>query len=206
MYISKDGKYLVRGDILDLNANPFADVLGKIHLQGSPSKGPADAKVTVVDYSDYECPHCRELYMVEKEIIQPKYPQVRFVTKNFPLIEIHPWAMTAAIAAHCAFEHSNEAFWKVHDTIFDDQDLITPDNATDKLVEILGTAGIPADAARMCLAASGSKDAVEADLAEAKSLNADSTPTVFINGRELVGGDAATLQRYIDYDVRKNPQ
>jgi protein-disulfide isomerase len=201
LYVSKDGKYMLRGEILDMSADPFADNRSKINLKGSPSRGPANAAVTVVDYSDYECPHCRELYMAMKQI-EPKYPQVRFVTKNLPLSQLHPWAMTAAIAAHCAYQQSQDAFWKVHDTIFDSQDLITVDNATDKLVEIIASAtGMAPDAARACIAAPESRAAIDSDLAEAKVLSLNSTPTVFVNGRELVGGDPATLQRYLDYEL-----
>jgi len=75
LYISKDGKTLLRGEMFRMDADPFAETRAKEHPEGNPSKGPADARVTVVEFSDFECPHCRQLYMAMK-ILQPKYPQI----------------------------------------------------------------------------------------------------------------------------------
>jgi protein-disulfide isomerase len=200
VYVSKDGKYILRGEIRDINRDPFAETRKKLHLEGSPSKGPADAAVTVVDFSDYECPHCRELARVLKEI-QPKYPQVRFVSKSFPLVQIHPWAMQAAIAARCVYQHSPDAYWMMHDEIFENQDLISPENAWDKLTEYATLAGVPQDQFKACMTSPDAKAAIEADVAEGKDLGIASTPTVYVNGRELVGGDESTLNQYISFEL-----
>ena len=202
VYVSKDGKYMLRGEIRQIGDDPFAANRSLIHPDGSPSKGPADAAVTVVDFSDYECPHCRELAGVLKQV-QPKYPQVRFVSKNFPLVQIHPWAMNAAIASHCAYEHSPAAYWLVHDAIFQNQDLISPENAWDKLAEYATSAGVPEDQFKACMVSAQAKQAVEADIAEAQALKITSTPTVYVNGREIVGGDEATLSQYITFELAK---
>ncbi len=200
VYVSKDGKTLLRGEIFDMHTDPFADNLSKIHLAGSPSKGPADAKVTVVEFADFECPHCRELYE-SLQGIEAKYPQVRFVYKNFPLTTIHPWAQTAAIGAHCAYEQSPEAFWKVHDAIFDDQDVISPENVWDKLVSYASQAGLNADTFKACLSSADAQKAVDAERAEGVALGVNSTPTAYVNGRPLAGGDPQTLVQYIDFEL-----
>jgi protein-disulfide isomerase len=207
VYVSKDGKTLLRGEIFDMHADPFADNAAKIHLEGSPSKGPADAKVTVVEFADFECPHCRELYE-SLEAIETKYPQVRFVYKNFPLTQIHPWAETAAIGARCAYEQSPEAFWKVHNAIFDDQDVISPENIWDKLVSYASQAGLHADTYKACLSSAGAQKAVDAEHAEGVALGVNSTPTVYVDGRPLAGGDPQTLMQYIDFELaaRGEPQ
>ena len=114
---------------------------------------------------------------------------MRFVYKNFPLTTIHPWAETAAIGAHCAYEQSPEAFWKVHDAIFDDQDAITPENVWDKLVSFASQAGLNADTFKACLSSADAQKAVDAEHAEGVALGVDSTPTAFVNGRPLAGGD-----------------
>ncbi|MGC1258229.1 MAG: thioredoxin domain-containing protein, partial [Candidatus Acidiferrales bacterium] len=98
VYISKDGKTFLRGEMFDMAKNPFVDNLAKLHVDDNPSEGPSNAKVTVVEFSDFECPHCREFSQILREV-EPQYPQVRFVFKDFPLTQIHPWAETAAIAA-----------------------------------------------------------------------------------------------------------
>jgi protein-disulfide isomerase len=200
VYVSKDGKTLLRGEIFDMRGNPFADNLSKLHLEGSPSKGPADAKVTVVEFADFECPHCRELYE-SLQAIETKYPQVRFVYKNFPLTQIHPWAETAAIGARCAFEQSPADFWKVHDAIFQDQDDISADNVWDKLVSFASQAGLNADTYKACLSSAGAQKSVDAEHAEGVALGVNSTPTVYVDGRPLAGGDPQTLMQYIDFEL-----
>ena len=96
VFVSKDGKTLFRGDMFDMAADPFAATRAKLRLDGDPSKGPANARVTIVEFSDYQCPHSRQLYTI-MQAMEQKYPQVRIVYKDFPLAGIHPWAMTAAI-------------------------------------------------------------------------------------------------------------
>jgi len=105
VFVSKDGKTLFRGDMFDMAADPFAATRAKLRLDGDPSKGPADARVTIVEFSDYQCPHCRQLYTI-MQAVEQKYPQVRIVYKDFPLAGIHPWAMTAAIGGRCALAQS----------------------------------------------------------------------------------------------------
>ncbi|MGC1290654.1 MAG: thioredoxin domain-containing protein, partial [Candidatus Acidiferrales bacterium] len=103
VYVTKDGRFMVRGEIRDMSKDPFAENRAKIKLGDSPSIGPADAKLTVVEFSDFECPHCQEMYSILK-VVEPEFPQVRFVFKNFPLEQLHPWAMTAALAGRCVYK------------------------------------------------------------------------------------------------------
>jgi protein-disulfide isomerase len=200
VYVSKDGKTLLRGDIYDLSADPFAANRAKIHVDGNPSKGPAGARVTLVEFSDFECPHCRQLYEV-LQTIETRYPQVRIVFKDYPISQIHPWAETAAIGGRCAFEQSPTAFWKVHNLIFENQDLTSPENVWEKLVGYAAEAGLDADAFKACLASPDAQKAVAANRAEGNDLGISSTPTVYINGRPLIGGDTSTLEQYIDYEL-----
>ncbi|MGA8220897.1 MAG: thioredoxin domain-containing protein [Candidatus Acidiferrales bacterium] len=200
LYISKDGKTVVRGEMFDTSADPFAGNRARLQISGSPSRGPADARVTIVEFSDFQCPHCRQLYENMK-ILTEHYPQVRIVFKNFPLVAIHPWAMTAAIGGHCAFQQSPEAFWKVHDGLFENQDLVTTADVWERLVAYASQAGIDKDAFKACMASPEAKQAIEADIAEAQVLSVNSTPTAFVNGRPVVGGEPSTLQQYIDYEL-----
>ena len=200
VYVSKDGKTLLRGEIYDMSADPFAANRDKVHIDGNPSKGPADAAVTLVEFSDFECPHCRELYE-ELKVIEPRYPQVRIVYKDFPLTSIHPWAQTAALGGRCAYQQSPTAFWKMHDAIFDSQDLISTENVWDKLVGFATAAGLDGDTFRACLSSPDAQKAVDANHADGVALDVNSTPTVFINGRPMVGGDAESLSRMIDFEL-----
>ncbi len=200
VFVSKDGKTLLRGEMYDMSTDPFAANRAKAHLEGNPSKGPADARVTLVEFSDFQCPHCRELHE-ELKAVEARYPQVRIVYKDFPLNSIHPWAQTAALGGRCAFDQSPAAFWKVHDSIFDNQDVISAENVWDKLVEFATQAGLNADTFKACLSSPDAEKAVDANRADGVALDVNSTPTVYVNGRPLVGGDVETLDRFIDFEL-----
>ena len=200
VFVSKDGKTLFRGDMFDMAADPFAATREKLRLEGDPSKGPADARVIIVEFSDYQCPHCRQLYTI-MQAVEQKYPQVRIVYKDFPLAGIHPWAMTAAIGGRCALAQSPEGFWTVHDLIFENQDVISSENVYQKVIDFAVRAGLDKDAFKVCLALPEAKAAIQADVDEGKAVQISSTPTVFVNGRPVMGGDETTLEQYIQYEL-----
>ncbi|MGH9736436.1 MAG: DsbA family protein [Candidatus Acidiferrales bacterium] len=197
-YISKDGKQFVRGEMFDTSANPFGSNLAKLNVKGDPSRGPANSPISIVEFADFECPHCREVHTVMKSV-EKDYPQLRLVFKDFPLTEIHPWAETASIGAHCAFEQSPPAFWKMYDLIFDKQDSITPDNVFDQMTAFASQISLNTSLFRACMASPEAKQAVDANHAEGVALHVDSTPTLFINGRPLAGGDRETIEGYIKF-------
>jgi len=204
IFVSKDGRYVFRGDVQDLSPDPLASVRQQMQLEGYASKGPAAAKVVLVEFGDFECPSCRQLDAILREVLV-KYPQVRLVFKDFPLEQIHPWAMTAAIAGQCALQKSPEVFWSFHDAVYDGQDLITPDNAYAKLTELATKAGADPSAFRTCMTDPSSKVMVEKSVEEGKTLKLNSTPTTFVNGRQIIGPDPTALQQYIEYDLAPTP-
>ena len=199
IYVSKDGRYMFRGDLQELNQDPLAETRSQLHLENYASKGPADAKIVVVEFADFECPVCRELDFLLRATL-PQYPQVRLVFKDFPLETIHPWAMTAALAGRCALQQSQDAFWKLHDTIYDNQDVISPENAYNKLAEYAQQAGVNPDAYKTCMADPKTPEAIRASMAEGRSVQVNATPTSFVDGRRLVGPDATLLKQYIEFD------
>ena len=199
IYVSKDGRYMFRGDLQDLNQDPLAETRSQLHLENYASRGPANAKVVVVEFADFECPVCRELDVLLRATL-PQYPQVRLVFKDFPLETIHPWAMTAAIAGRCALQQSQDAFWKLHDAIYDNQDVISPENAYNKIADLAQQSGVNADSYKTCMADPKTPEAVHASMEEGRSLQVSATPTSFVDGRRLVGPDAALLKQYIEFD------
>jgi protein-disulfide isomerase len=200
VFVSKDGKTFLRGEMFDTAANPYADNLSKLHTEGNPSVGPADAHVTVVIFSDFQCPHCRELSTTLAAVI-PEYPQVRFVFKDFPLTQIHPWAETAAIGAHCAFVQSPKTFASIDAQIFAEQDLLSAENIWEKLVSYATQAGLDPDAFKSCMSSPEAKAAIDSSHQEGVALSITSTPTLFVNGHPLIGGDKPTLEQYIKYEL-----
>ena len=199
VYVTKDGHYMLRGDLQDLNGDPLGDTMRKLNLQGAASKGPADAKIVLVEFGDLECPSCRQLDYVLRAVL-PKYPQVRLVFKDFPLETIHPWAMSAAITGRCALQQSSDAFWKYHDSVYDNQDLISPENAYNKLLEFAVQAGASEDKLKACIADPKTQELVRQSEAEGHALDVTSTPTTFVDGRRLVGPDQSLLEQYIQFD------
>jgi protein-disulfide isomerase len=199
-YVSKDGKYLVRGDVSDLSKDPLAEARSRIEMKDAPSLGDPKATVTLVEFSDFQCPVCRSLHDVLRGML-PNYPQVRVVFKDFPLEQLHPWARTAALAGRCAYQQDPKAFWKVYDAIYDQQELISASNAWSKMADFAAAAGLNSDAFKACIASPEPAAAVDAGRANGQQLEVNSTPTVFINGRRMVGADAHVLEQYIQYEL-----
>jgi protein-disulfide isomerase len=198
-YVSKDGKYLVRGEISDLSKDPLAENRARIKMKDAPSLGDAKATVTLVEFSDFECPVCRSLHDVLRGML-PNYPQVRVVFKDFPL-DMHPWARTAALAGRCAYQQDPKAFWKVYDQIYDQQEVISASNAWSKMADFAGQAGLNPEGFKACMASPEAAAAVDASRANGQELEVKSTPTVFVNGRRLVGADQHAIEQYIQYEL-----
>jgi protein-disulfide isomerase len=200
MFLTADGRYLIRGEVSDLNSDPLADNIAKFDLKDAPVLGDPKASITIVEYSDFECPVCHNLHDTLRGLL-PKYPQVKVIFKDFPIESIHPWARTAAIAGRCAYQQDPKSFWKIYDLIYDNQELISSANAYDKMVDYAGRSGLNADAFKACMSSPQAAAAIDASIANAKLLDVRSTPTVFVNGRRLVGADPHGLQQYIEYEI-----
>ena len=200
VYVTKDGKYMFRGELSDLSKDPMVETLAKLDTKDSPSMGPANAPVTLVEFSDFECPVCRALHDALRGML-PNYPQLRVVFKDFPLERIHPWARTAALAGRCAYQQNPAAFWKMYDFIYDGQELISAENAWSKMTDFASQSGLNADAFKACMASPEAGAAVDASRANGILLEVGSTPTMFVNGRRIVGADPHTLEQYIKYEL-----
>jgi protein-disulfide isomerase len=200
MFLTKDGRYLIRGEVSDLNSDPLADTRAKIITADAPVWGNPNAPITLVEYSDFQCPVCRSLHDALRGLL-PNYPQVKVVFKDYPLETLHPWARTAALAGRCAYQQDPKAFWKVYDLIYDNQELISAGNVYDKMLDFAAQAGLHQDAFKACLSSPQAAQAIDASVANGNLLEVRSTPTVFVNGRRIVGADPHAVQQYIDYEV-----
>ncbi|MGQ9632630.1 MAG: thioredoxin domain-containing protein [Bryobacteraceae bacterium] len=186
LFLSTDGRRILRGEVFDLGRSPFQETASKITLRGQPSLGPENAPVVVVLFSDFQCPYCSSQAQVIRGNLTASYPtQVRLVFHDFPLEQIHPWARQAAIAGRCIFQQSADAFWEYHDWIFAQQAQISPQNLNDKVMEF--SRGRPLDGLLLsrCLQTRATEAEVERSIQEGRSLNVDATPTLFVNGRRI---------------------
>jgi protein-disulfide isomerase len=151
-----------------------------------PSRGPADARVTIVEFSDFQCPFCKREAPVVREVLA-KYPQdVRLVYRQLPLSNIHPRAQAAAEASLCA--HEQGRFWEYHDGLFD-----SPGNFSDAdFARLASSAGLDAKKHASCLADGRTRAQVAADAAAAESVGITGTPAFVINGILLSGAQPAS--------------
>jgi protein-disulfide isomerase len=200
MYVSKDGKFLVRGELADMTKDPLAEARALIQTANSPVLGDPHAQVTLVEYSDFECPVCRSLHDALRGML-PNYPQVKVIFKDFPIEALHPWARTAALAGRCSFQQQPAAFWKMYDLIYDSQDIISAENAWSKMTDYASQTGLNIETFKSCLGGTQAAAEVDASVVNAKQLEVSSTPTLFVNGRRIVGADPHLVQQYIDYEI-----
>jgi protein-disulfide isomerase len=200
-YVSKDGKYLLRGELSDLTQDPLEINRGKLQLKDAPVFGDPNAPITMVEFSDFECPVCRSLHDVLQGLLTT-YPQVKLVFKDFPL-EMHPWARTAAIAGRCAYNQDPKAFWKLYDLIYDNQEIISAENAFNKMVDYASQMGLNGDTFKSCMASPEAAAAVDASRANGLALDVSSTPTIFINGRRIIGADPHMIEQNIKYELAR---
>ena len=170
-----------------------------------PGKGPTDAPVTIVEFSDFQCPYCANAAETINQVIANNSENVRLVYAQFPLESIHPWARAASIASLCAANQSVDAFWTLHDAYFDHQQELDSQNIIEKSTGFLQSSGIDMAAFNTCASdtASDSYKAanaqVDADLQLGMNNGVNSTPGFFINGRYISGAQSPELfQQLID--------
>jgi protein-disulfide isomerase len=188
-YLSRDGRDLLRAEAYDLHVDPFTGEKKLIHPESHPSFGPANAPITIAMFSDFECPVCKEEAKTLRENIPSKFPsEVRVVFFDMPLDAIHAWAHAAAIAGRCVYDQNHDSFWSYFDWMYEHQADIKAENLKDKVVEWAKT-DKKIDAAKLagCMDNKSTDDAVSQSLAEGKALSVDATPTIFLNGRRVVG-------------------
>ena len=130
--VSRDGKTLARLSKMDLTKDPYAENMKKIDLNGRPSRGNKDAKVVVVNFDDFQCPFCSRMHQtLFPELLKEYGDRVQFVYKDYPLSEIHPWAIHAAVDANCLAAQNNDAYWDFADHIHSNQREVSSEKGRD---------------------------------------------------------------------------
>lgn len=217
LFLSPDRRFLSR-DLSDSRLDPVVEEAKKTEqLQrglaktGAPALGSKDAPVTVVVFSDFECPFCKRSAAIIKELATTEGKNVRFVFRHLPL-RMHPWARLAAEATACVQLQSEDAFWRIHDLVFENQQVFTAENVASKVLEFAQTIpGLDLAKLQTCLVTRASSSTVAEDVRFASAIDVAATPTFFINGsraqgiksadqlRALIRGHVATT------DAKDNP-
>ncbi len=152
-----------------------------IPTDGFPTLGPADAPITIVEFSDYQCPFCRRWHQEVYEPLLAAYPgKIKVVYRNLPLTSIHPDAQAAAEAAMCAGDQ--DAYWPFHNKLFSSESL---DQQT--FIQYAQELSLNVDAFKTCITEQKFKEEIQKDSDFAINLGVRSTPTFFINGLAVVG-------------------
>ena len=161
------------------------------------AQGPADAPVTLVEYGDYECPHCGAAYPIVQELQQRLGDDLRFVFRNFPLAQMHPNAVSAALTAEFAAAH--DRFWEVHDALFENQERL----GAELYDEIVTELGLDAEQLNTALESGEHLDKIRADADGGVRSGVNGTPTFFVNGVRYDGSrDFETMAEMLDRAVR----
>jgi protein-disulfide isomerase len=198
LYASPDLRFLTP-QLFDIRVDPVEEerkreetFRAELNRTDAPSLGPANAAATITIFSDFQCPFCSGLAKTMREDVIPKERgNLRVVFRFFPL-EMHSWAKAAAEAEVCANEQSTDLFWRLHDYLFDNQRIFTPENVTQKIIEQAARFQ-RIDKARFtsCLADKKTAARVQRDVAFGTANGVRGTPTIFVNGRRADVGAAA---------------
>lgn len=163
-----------------------------VKTKDAMSEGPADAKVTFIEYSDFQCPFCGKAHNeVVKELKKRYKSKVRFVMKHYPL-PFHNFAKGAAEATLCANEQDKTKAWKLIDFLYENQSKLDPQG----IKELANKAGLKGDEVAKCLEAHTMGPKIDADMAEGTDLGIKSTPTFFINGQMILG--AQPIEAFVE--------
>lgn len=190
--ISKDNKTLARLETFDLDKNPALN----IDVAGRPIRGNPDAKVTVINFDDLECPYCARMHQELFPATFDRYKdKVRFIYKDDPLSEIHPWAMHAAVDANCLAAQSGPVYWNYVDYLHaHGQEITGPDRdlnksfaALDRIAREQATLGKLDETKLDACLAKQDETQVKAEAKEADTLGIDGTPALFIEGERING-------------------
>jgi len=195
LLISKDHSSMKRMIDFDLRRDPFAETMNKINTSGRPTRGAKGAKVVLVSFDDFECPWCSRLHQtLFPEILKEYGDRVTFIYKDYPMVQLHPWAMHAAVDANCLAAQNNGAYWDFADTIHANQSEVNAEKASPDRLDAIDRLTfsqvekyhLDQVKLRACVKAQD-ESSVQASMKEAESVGVEATPTLFINGERLNG-------------------
>ena len=194
--VSKDRNSMMRLTKFDLSKDPFAQTMSKIDTNGRPTRGAKVSKVVVVNFDDFECPFCSRMHQtLFSQILKDYGDRVTFIYKDYPLVEIHPWAIHAAVDANCLAAQNGDAYWDFADYIHSNQNEVNSEktpaarlDTLDRLTMLQGQKhNVDVVKLQSCIKAQD-ESAVKASMKEAESVGVEATPSLFVNGEEINGG------------------
>jgi len=205
LFTDAAGEKVVLGQVLDLSGDPWGRLdMSVAHLKDRPTMGPAHAPVTMVEFADYECPHCaRALPHLETAVRNTYKGRLRLVYKYFPL-QGHTWARAAAVAAECARVQNPDAFWDFTAAFYRDQATIDLGNIQARIEALAADSKLDGSVLHACMLGKSADERIDQDLQDGAALHVVSTPTFFINGIPVAGEpDPKTLDFIIGSELER---
>jgi protein-disulfide isomerase len=200
-----DGKFLVADTLLPFGAKPFQNYREILQSGATgPSKGGASKAIELVEFSDFECPHCKDAQPIVAKLLAD-YPTAHFVYQDFPLTQIHSEAQKASAHGYCVTKAGgNDAFFKFSDALFANQAGLTPTTSDDTLKDAETKAGQDPAKIAACAVTPAAKEAIDTSRALGERVGVNQTPTIFVNGRALplTGIPYETLQKIIEFQAK----
>jgi protein-disulfide isomerase len=203
-FVSADGRHAVFGDIVPFGKHPFEEARLELQKKAKgPSRGPAIAPVTIVEFSDLQCPHCKDANPTVEKLLAAE-PNIHFILQNFPL-PMHNWALKGASYADCVGRASQDAFWKFISGVYAAQTEITAENADQKLTDLADQAGVKGTEIAACSTQPETQTQVENSINLGKSVGVTATPTLFVNGRPVGvdGNNYEVLKQLVDFAAKE---
>ncbi|MBZ5491027.1 MAG: DsbA family protein [Acidobacteriia bacterium] len=188
LFLTADGRFAIDGDMQPFGPDPYAGMRERLSTAKGVVRGPAKPVVTMVEFSDLQCPHCKDAQPV-LEKLAADFPGMRIIFQQYPLANSHPWAMKAAKYADCAGQQGNDAGWKFIAAVYEIQNSIALAIADDKLKELATASGLDAEKLSACATAPATEMRVKQSIELGDSVGVMGTPAIFVNGRPL---DAVT--------------
>lgn len=183
-YVTPDGEHAFLGEIIPFGAEPFEPVRKRLELEATgPRRGAASPEITIVEFSDLQCPHCKAAQPVIDRLAQ-EFPKARLIFQHYPL-PMHKWAAEAASLGVCVSEQSVLAFWKYAQAVFDAQETVPETGASAKLQGLVTQAGANATKAAACAKTPETQKKIQQSVRLGAAVGVSGTPTVFINGRKV---------------------
>lgn len=202
LFLTADGHYAIKGDMLPFGPDPYAIARSRLRAAQGPAHGPAKPALVMVEFSDLQCPHCKDAQPI-MEKLAADFPQMKIIFQQYPLAQ-HPWATKAAQYVDCAGRVNNDAAWKYIADIYENQAGIALAIADDKLKELATAAGLDAEKLSACAADPDTAARIQKSVDLGDSVGVMGPPSIFVNGRLLdtvVGTPYEKVKAIVQYEI-----
>ena len=204
-FVLPDGKHAIadQSAVVNFGATPFAELRKTLQDRANgPARGATSKDLLLVEFSDLQCPHCKEAQGTMDQLAKD-FPAARVVYQNYPLVDIHPAAFTAAAYGVCVAKQKNDAFFPYAQAVFDTQAMLTPEDTKKTLDAAVTKAGLDPAAIASCSVTPATRDEVNASIKLAQDAGIEQTPLLAVNGHllPLAGIPYETLKQIVAYQA-----